>query len=60
VIASRDCTCGESANGVSLPELLEEGWRVWHAGGVASMTCPECSATIARLERAVQRGTLIS
>jgi hypothetical protein len=58
-VTNRTCTCGESANGVPLPELLAEGWTVWHAK-VAYLTCPECSATIARLERAVQRGTLIS
>jgi hypothetical protein len=56
---SRDCTCGATADGVALPELLKEGWTVWHAK-VAYLTCPECSAIIARLERAVRRGTLIS
>jgi hypothetical protein len=64
----RDCTCGETADGVPLPELLAEGWKVWHAKEAAIgcyrevtyLTCPECSATIRRLERAVARGTLIS
>jgi hypothetical protein len=55
----RACTCGETSEGVPLPELLAEGWIVWHAK-VAYLTCPECSATIARLERAVERGTLIA
>jgi hypothetical protein len=65
VNASRDCTCGETANGVPLPELLGEGWKVWYRGWSSGfcdtyMTCPECSVTIARLERAAERGTLIS
>ncbi len=59
MVASRACTCGETANGVSLPELLAEGWTVWHLGD-SHMTCPRCSAVIARLERAAERGTLIS
>jgi hypothetical protein len=55
----RTCPCGVTSDGFSLPELLAEGWTVWHLGE-SHMTCPRCSAVIARLERAVERGTLIS
>jgi hypothetical protein len=50
---TRACTCGESADGVSLPDLLGEGWSVWHNGDTY-LTCPDCSVTIEQLEDAVR------
>jgi hypothetical protein len=53
---TRACSCGTSADGVPLPDLLGEGWSVWHNGDTY-LTCPDCSVTIEQLEYAVAGAT---
>ncbi len=54
---TRACSCGETADGVPLPELLEEGWKAWYTPINTYLTCPDCSVTIEQLEFAVQHAT---
>lgn len=54
---NRNCTCGATANGVSLPELLSEGWKAWYYPTETYLTCPDCSVTIEQLEFAVRHAT---
>lgn len=45
----RACTCGQTSTGVPQPELLADGWTVWHLS-TTYVTCPECTQEIETLE----------